>query len=485
MKKISLRSFVFVMMVAIVVSCAVNPVTGKRELMLVSEEQEIALGQSSDPQIVQMYGIYDDPEIQEFVNNLGQQMAKVSHRPNLAYEFKVMDSPVINAFAVPGGYVYITRGILAYLNNEAEFAGVLGHEIGHITARHSAQQMSQQQLAQVGFGTGLIAASAMGVSDELVGMGAQLAQTGIGLLFLRFGRDDERQSDVLGVEYSTKVGYDAREMANFFATLERMHPSESGLPGWFSTHPSSAERVENVRQLAETAQQSLDKSQLKINRDPYLRLIDGIIFGEDPRQGYAEGGVFYHPDLKFQFSIPSGWKLQNTPSQVIMANEQGNAAIQFELASGDNPQAAAQAFLNDSKAQAVGSESVSINGLPAYKVVSNITTQNGVLSVMSHFIKYDNRIYVFHGFCAQANFSSFRSTFQSTPGSFKPLTDPQKINIQPDRLQIKMTSSKTTLQQALKANQIPDDKLEEMALLNGMQLDDQLEPNTLFKIVAR
>jgi len=160
MKKARIQSFVFVMIIAIIVSCAVNPVTGKRELMLVSEEQEISLGQSSDPQIVQMYGVYDDPKIQEFIANLGQQMAKVSHRPNLAYEFKVMDSPVINAFAVPGGYVYFTRGILAYLNNEAEFAGVLGHEIGHITARHSAQQMSKQQLAQVGFGTGIVAASA-------------------------------------------------------------------------------------------------------------------------------------------------------------------------------------------------------------------------------------------------------------------------------------------------------------------------------------
>jgi len=319
----------------------------------------------------------------------------------------------------------------------------------------------------------------------LLAMGAQLAQTGIGLLFLRFGRDDERQSDVLGVEYSTKIGYDAREMANFFATLERMHPSESGLPGWFSTHPSSAERVENVRQLAETAQQNLDKSQLKINHDPYLRLIDGIVFGEDPRQGYVDSGVFYHPDLKFQFSIPSGWKLQNTPSQVIMASEQGNAVIQFELGPGDNPQAAAQAFLNDTKAQAAASESVTINGLPAYKVISNITTQNGILTVMSHFIKYDNRIYVFHGFSAQADFSSFQALFQSTPGSFKTLTDPKKINIQPNRVRIKTAGSKTTLQQALKANQVPEDKLEEMALLNGMQLEDPLQPNTLFKIVAK
>lgn len=485
MKKIMIGSLSFFIIVAIVVSCAVNPVTGKRELMLVSEQDEISLGKSSDPQIVQMYGVYDDQKLQDFINDMGQRMAQISHRPQLQYEFKVMDTPVINAFAVPGGYVYFTRGILAYLNNEAEFAGVLGHEIGHITARHSAHQMSQQQLAQVGFGAGLIVASAAGASQELLSLGAQLAQTGIGLLFFRFGRDDERQSDVLGVEYSTKIGYDAREMANFFETLERMHPSETGLPSWFSTHPSSAERVQNVRQLAEETQKSLDKSQLKINRDPYLRLIDGIVVGEDPRQGYVEGSVFYHPQLKFQFAVPAGWKLQNTPTQVQMANEQGSAAILFRLGSGNNPQAAAQAFLTEHKAQAVSSQATTVNGLSAHKTVSNLTTQEGVLTVLSYFIAYGNNIYVFHGLAPQAGFNNFANTFESAMTSFKSLADPSKINVQPKRVRIKTANSKTTLRQALKAQQVPDDKLEELALLNGMKLEDQLEPNTLYKIVSK
>ena len=202
----------FVVLFLFAGSCAINPVTGKREFMLVSEEQEIAMGKEYDPQISTMYGVYDDPALLKYVNDLGLKMAKISHRPNLNYEIKVMDSPVINAFAVPGGYVYITRGIMAYLNNEAELAGVMGHEIGHVAARHSAAQMSKAQVAQIGLGVTSM------ISEEIAQY-AGLANQAVGLLFLKFGRDDEREADNLGVEYSTTVGYDAHEMANFFKVL--------------------------------------------------------------------------------------------------------------------------------------------------------------------------------------------------------------------------------------------------------------------------
>ena len=196
-------------------SCSVNPVTGKKELSLMSEKQEIALGKQSDPSIVANFGLYQDPKLQTFITQKGQKMAKISHRPGLKYEFKVLDSPVVNAFAVPGGYVYFTRGILAHFNNEAEFAGVLGHEIGHVTARHSAKQYSNQMLAQLGFFVGMV------VSPEFRQF-ADVTQQGLGLLFLKFSRDHESQSDKLGVEYSTKIGYNAHEMADFFKTLSRL-----------------------------------------------------------------------------------------------------------------------------------------------------------------------------------------------------------------------------------------------------------------------
>jgi predicted Zn-dependent protease len=205
-------------------SCARNPVTGKREFMLLSEGDEIKMGKQTDEQVIQMYGIYEDEKLKSYVDALGQKMAKISHRSHLNYEFKVMDSPVINAFAVPGGYVYVTRGILAHLNSEAELAGVIGHEIGHVAARHSAQKYSETYVANIGLGVGSM------VSQDFANF-AGLAAQGLGLLFLRFSRDDERQSDDLGVQYSTKVGYDAREMANFFATL--FPPTPIRLTGWW------------------------------------------------------------------------------------------------------------------------------------------------------------------------------------------------------------------------------------------------------------
>ena len=314
-------------------SCSRNPVTGKKELMLMSEGQELALGKESDPSIVAEYGLYNNPSLQAFINEKGKEMAAISHRPNLPYDFKILDSPVVNAFAVPGGYVYFTRGIMGHFNNEAEFAGVLGHEIGHIAAKHSAKQYSQQMITQVLFIGGLL------VSKDFRNF-ADVAQQGIGLLFLKFSRDHETESDKLGVEYSSKVGYDAHQMAGFFKTLKRLSGEDGNVPTFLSTHPDPGDRYVNVNQLATEAQKTMDPSTLKVNRNNYLRMIDGIIYGEDPKQGYVENNVFYHPELKFQFNVPATWKTLNSPSQLQMAPADGKALMVMELAEGSDLNAA-------------------------------------------------------------------------------------------------------------------------------------------------
>src|SRR5687768_8797278 len=277
-------------MCVILHSCAKNPVTGKRDFMLLSENQEVAMGKQSDPDIIKFFGLYDDKNLQKFIEEKGQQMAAISHRKNLQYQFKIVDSPVVNAFAVPGGYVYFTRGIMAHFNNEAEFAGVLGHEIGHITARHSAKQYSNAMLAQIGLVAG------MALSSEFAQF-ADLAQNGIGLLFLKFGRDAESQSDKLGVEYSTKINYDAHQMAGFFATLDRLQQLSGGeeVPTFMSTHPDPVDREKTVSKLAAEWKKKTKATALKVNRDAYLKMIDGITYGEDPKQGFVENSTFYHP----------------------------------------------------------------------------------------------------------------------------------------------------------------------------------------------
>jgi len=223
------RTLVCAVVIALIgwaVSCAINPVTGKRELMLMSSADELAMGQQTNPQILQTYGKYEDADLARYVSALGKRLGALSHQPNLAYNVQVLDSPVVNAFAVPGGYVYLTRGILAYLNDEAELAGVVAHEIGHIAARHSAQQYSKAQFAQLGLGLG-------SVLSKTFRKYAGVAQAGVGLLFLSFSRSDEREADSLGVEYSAKAGYDSNHMANLFVSLERLNPGsrKADFPG--------------------------------------------------------------------------------------------------------------------------------------------------------------------------------------------------------------------------------------------------------------
>ncbi len=289
-----LKGVILVSVALLLHSCAVNPVTGKKQFMLVSEQQELAMGKQYNPQVVASMGLYQDDKLQAFIDKKGNEMAKISHRPNLTYKFQIVDSPVVNAFAVPGGYVYFTRGIMAHFNSEAEFMGVLGHELGHITARHSVAQQSKQTLYSGVF------MGAMILVPEIQQFG-NAGMQGLQLLFLKHSRDHESQSDELGVEYSTKVGYDAREMADFFEVLKRLQlrDNPAGIPNYLSTHPDPSNRYQAVKVNAEKMQQALNTKELKINRDTYLRMIDGIVFGEDPRQGYVENGVFYHPELKF------------------------------------------------------------------------------------------------------------------------------------------------------------------------------------------
>ena len=462
------------------ISCAVNPVTKKREFMLITEADEIAMGKQSDAQVIQTYGVYDDANLNNYINSLGQKMAKLSHRPNLSFSFKVLDSPVINAFAVPGGFVYFTRGILGYLNNEAELAGVMGHEIGHITARHSAKQYSTAQVTQLGLGLGA-------TLSETFAKYAGYAQYGVGMLFLKFSRDNERQADQLGVEYSTKAGYDSNYMGTFFETLMRLNPGadQSGLPGWFSTHPNPPDRVAAVKRDTKEWQAKVSQTKFATNRNAFLKKIDGIIYGPDPRQGYVEGNVFYHPMLKFQFPVPGGWKVNNTPSQVQMFTEQQDAVILFSMTSESTPFAAADNFITNAKATVQKNESIKVNGLTAQRINSEITSENATMRVLSYFIKKGNKVYVFHGYTTSEKFSGYSTAFQQTMGKFKNLTDQRKINVQPARLRIKKTTKRSTLRQAFQQFGVPQNKMEDMAILNGLQLNGTVNANALIKVVGK
>ena len=294
------------------IACAVNPVSGKKELMFFSEQQEIAMGQETDQAIRQQYGIYEDKALNDYVNRVGQSMVSHSHRPKLKHYFAILDTPMVNAFAAPGGYIYVTRGILALMNSEAELAAVLGHEMGHVAARHSMAKMSGQMLAQIGLVVGSV------ISKDIRKF-AGLASIGTQLLFLKFSRSDEYQADSLGIRYSRQAQYAPGEMLRFFSALENMSAESSShnIPTFLSTHPMTSDRIAKVKE-----QLSSQDASLAIKKEDYLRRLDGLIYGDNPRQGFVENGVFYHPEMAFRFSIPANWVVQNTPMQVMIGEKE-------------------------------------------------------------------------------------------------------------------------------------------------------------------
>jgi predicted Zn-dependent protease len=466
-------------------SCAVNPVTGKKQFMLMTEEQEIAMGANYDPSVIATFGLYEDEELQKFITEKGNEMARISHRPDLNYHFRILDSPVVNAFAVPGGYIYFTRGILAQFNSEAEFIGVLGHELGHVTARHSASQQSKQQLSQLALIGGLV------ISPEFRYF-ADYAMQGMQLLFLKFSRDNETESDRLGVEYSSKIKYDANKMADFFLVLKEMqlNSEQGGVPTFLSTHPDPGDRFNSVHNEARQWQDSLKYNEWQVNRETYLKRIDGIVYGEDPRQGFVESNSFYHPKLKFRFPYPKDWKLINTPLQVQIAPENGKAIIILSLSQKKSLDEAADANIEALNLKVSERKSLKINGLSAILINSRQipektqSNEQDTIRLQSYFIEYNKNIYVFHGITFDSMYNKYSDPFTNTMSNFSRLTNPGKLNRQPQKIRIKEVQRSGSVKDVLGYYGIPEAQKKNMAILNNMGLADKLERGDLIKIVS-
>ncbi len=457
-------------------SCAVNPVTGKRELSLISEQEEIALGQQSDGQIQAQFGIYDDASLESYVRTVGAGLISGTHRPNLPYKFTVLDSPVVNAFAVPGGYIYVTRGILALMNSEAELAAVLGHEIGHVNARHSVRRMSEMQLAQIGLALGSAVSEKFARLSGVAGIGMQL-------LFLKFSRSDEREADALGIVYSRSAGYDPGEVIPFFTALEKMGDLSGGqsLPGFLSTHPLTAERIQNAKNMMEPGDASLAK-----RPETYLKKVENMVYGEDPQQGFVEGGVFYHPLMKFQFSVPSSWKLQNMPTQVSVMSQDGNGAmlLQAEKSQENLRDFARRKAAEFKDGQLQGERSITVNGLSGFEHSFTIPqADNLTLSLRQSFIRKGDLIYTFSALSSAQNFSQYDNTFQGISGSFRQLTDTTKLNRAPKRLNLVQANGSQTLQEIFKREGMPETSWPTFAIMNGLEVKSVPPRGRWIKIV--
>ena len=307
---------------------------------------------------------------------------------------------------------------------------------------------------------------------------------------LKYSRGDENEADALGVRYSTKVGYDASHMASFFQTLERTEQqSGSSTPTFLSTHPNSADRYQRVKQLAAQARQSLGNKTPLVNRDSYLRSIEGLAYGEDPRQGFVEGGVFYHPDLKFRFPIPAGWKSQNSPEQFQMAEPNGRALLAFTGVPGSSLEEGAQALAKQLGVTPGSAQRLTISGLPALVFEGDQQASQDQQSTPAHVRSYvvqdGKSLFAFVGLAAAGNFNTYAPLFDRTAQSYQRLTEASKLNRKAERVRIKQAKAATTLSAALTANGVPSKRLTEEAILNGMQLTDRLPAGTLFKVIGQ
>lgn len=335
---------ILLLSVAVLAGCGtqvVNPVTGQAERSVMDERTELAEGKKAHGEILKEYGVYPDPKLQAYVNGIGQKLAAQSHRAGLTWTFTVLDSPEVNAFALPGGYVYITRGILAYMESEADMAGVIGHEIGHVTARHGAQRATRQQNA----GLGVLAATVLGaVLESQVGLSGgtemfgQMAQGVAAGYVAHYSREQELQADSLGAEYLARSQYDPRNMIDVIRVLklqETYAADEARAAGrsapqrdnWLSSHPSNDQRLQAIGENAARYQgHYADDGSRR-----FLQAIEGLRFGENPDQGLTRGQQFYHPPLGFAMTAPAGWRVQNAADALTFVGPQGDAALRVLL----------------------------------------------------------------------------------------------------------------------------------------------------------
>lgn len=424
-----------------VATCATNPVTGRREFALLSEAQEINLGRESDAQIRAEMGVYDDPELQKYVADIGMRLAKLSERPNLPWQFTVVDQPAINAFALPGGFIYVTRGILPYLADEAELAGVLGHEVGHVTARHSVQQYTRAMGGQIALG-------ALSVFVPQSRPFGQASQQALGLLFLKYGRDDELQSDQLGARYGSAGGWDPAGVPGMLSTLGRLSEaggSRKGVPNFLSTHP---EPLARVKQIAPAVQQLRSaRTDWTTDREALLRRVDGVVFGDNPEQGITRGSEFLHPPLRFRVAFPAGWAVANSANQVSSQSPEGDRIMVLQLlpmASG-SVQDVAQASMAQAGLQRVEGGRTTINGLDAYVGVYRGQLEGlGEVATRAAHIVHGGKIYLLVGLSAPAAFAQADATFTTSIRSFRPLSAAEAEGIRPSRIDLHVVRSGDT-----------------------------------------
>lgn len=460
-------------------ACVKEPITDEREVVLVSDSEEIAIGQEASSEVEERIGVYEDAELQGYVDEVGRRVAASSNRPDLPWHFGVIDSPVVNAFALPGGYIYLTRGMLAQMNSEAALVGVLGHGVGHVAARHHFEQVSRH-------GHGGLGVDARTIFFPDVRPFGDVLGGGLGILFSRFGRDAERESDRLAARYSIAQGYDPSEVARFFSVLDRFRDSERSIPSWTTTHPDPVDR--DATFLALVADLREGSNGLESRREAFLQRIEGLVVGENPREGFVCGLEFLHPDFEIRLSFPEGWRVQNTKTVIYAAPGDGSAAMRITASHPGSDVAAeshARRFFGRHHMEYGTGERLRAGPFSAYRAPFRALTPTGRIYGVAGFIVDSNRVYEVIGLTRASTIRRYTPTFHDVIESFDRVRDSAILEIEPRTIHVIQVPRSMTFREAVVSSGMEDTELDEVARLNGMELDDVVSAGAALKVVRR
>jgi predicted Zn-dependent protease len=474
-------------------SQTINPVTGESERSVMSEEREIAEGRKAHQQVLKEYGVVDNPRLQAYVNDLGQGLARLSHRDHLRWHFTLLDSPEINAFALPGGYVYVTRGIMAYLDSEANLAGVIGHEIGHVTARHGAQRATREQDA----GLGLLAASVLGAVLESRGISGagkltdQVSQTVAAGYIASYGRDQELQADGLGAEYLARTRYDPRSMIEvinvlknqelFAAEQAQAEGRPAPAPGnWLASHPSNDQRLQMITQLAGQYRGTYSDE----GRARYLKLIQGMPFGESADQGITRGRNFYHPPMGFALTAPAGWRFQNDADKLTLMNAARDAALVVRSVPAQAGKTHAEIIRNVIKPNQGRSETLVINGLQSTRFTGSRQNAQGQAQTVEATVVSgpgENNFVLLVSARDASALQRARSQLHEAEGSFRTMTAQDRSAAKPWVIKT-VAYPRGGFAELAKTSPIANPE-KQLRLINGYYTGGEPKPGQLVKVV--
>lgn len=476
---------------ALVSGCmqATSPATGRTFSTSMNEQQEAALGAKEHPKIIAEFGgVYDEnPALNRYVDSVGQFVAATSERPEVKYTFTLLNSSDINAFALPGGYIYVTRGLLALAVNEAEMAGVLGHEVGHVTGRHTAERMGKAQQAQAGLMIGTLLGAILGGEQgaQMAGsFGSELAGGYLG----QYSQSQEFEADTLGVRYLKRATYDPQAMATFLGALNDHTRLQARLAGneaaadaydWKQSHPRTPERVQQAIQAAGP----IDANAM-VARNEYLKQIDGMMYGDDPKQGVVRGREFIHPDFRFAFTVPQGWRINNQPDAVMAKGPSG--AMIFDLGPGNVSDLAAYVQSQwEPKAKVENVQRINVNGMEGATGITQGTlgNQRAIFRLLAvRFV--DNRVYRFMFAAPESAFNSQDSLFGATANSFRQISASEASGFKPKRIRIVTVQPGDTMESLANRMAVDEAKLDWFRVLNRFNGSQQLQAGQLVKIVS-